>query len=143
MKILNCVPLIVGIFLIAEASFATGANSASAPAQFKAETNVIELGSYCDVLEDPKGDLTLPKCDDPDVSKKFTPSRTSTPGFGYSKSTFWMRWSVENSTGTQRDLYLEIAYPHLDRFTLFIIRSDGTTITKHGGRLYPFTEREV
>jgi hypothetical protein len=60
------------------------------------EQGEYKLGRYLQILEDPAGNLTIQEVSSPSYSEKFTASAEETPTFGYSSSTYWVRFHLKN-----------------------------------------------
>ncbi|MCP4131428.1 MAG: SpoIIE family protein phosphatase [bacterium] len=105
------------------------------------------LGKNLDILEDPKGKLSIDDVTTPELSHKFVPSQKETPNFGFSGSVYWVRTAIANSAGKAKEVLLEIGYPHHDRITLYLPNPDASSrrkfIQKEAGDLKPFKEREI
>lgn len=56
------------------------------------------------------------------------PSLTAVPNYGFTKSAYWLRFTVETASYSSRRLYLQIAYPALDKLDLYMPRPDGTFV---------------
>ncbi|MBE7412212.1 MAG: sensor histidine kinase [Leptospiraceae bacterium] len=70
-------------------------------------------------------------------------SSQESPGFGYTNSAYWMKFSIENQTQTEKEMFLEIAYPLLDKIYFFEIRKNKKITKKFVGDSIPFHKREV
>ncbi len=74
-------------------------------------------------------------------NQAFQATGQTVPSFGYPRETVWVRAAVENRSRSE-EFFLEIAYPVLDRFDLFVVANDHVVHTKQGGDLLPFSARE-
>ena len=101
------------------------------------------LGLFCEILEDRERRWTLKDVTSPELSRRFVRSVKDIPNFGYSKSLYWVRFSLENRLAEGKDFLLEVGYPHLDRFDLYFFAPGGKIQQKTGGRLIPFRSREL
>ena len=105
------------------------------------ETHTLHLGLLVEYYEDASGQLTLADMLSPNAPL-FKPSKQEQLSFGFSRSAYWVRFSLQNTTPTVNDWLLEIPYPPLDvvEYSWF----DGTRWqTRRYGDLQPFGEREV
>jgi signal transduction histidine kinase len=71
--------------------------------------------------------------------RAFTPSLQDEVSLGFSRSTLWLRFSVENSGADPTQWLLELAYPHLDHIELF----DGDGRHWVTGDMLPFSTRPL
>ncbi|MFL0805152.1 MAG: EAL domain-containing protein [Agarilytica sp.] len=72
-------------------------------------------------------------------------STVATPNYGFSNKTYWVGWSLRNTTQAQKDLYLEIAYNMLDSVKIYFFdtQSGQLEASFHLGDRQPFKERPV
>ena len=88
------------------------------------EVSTHSLSTYAYFLEDPSGELRFT-----DVEKlpfdSFTKNPKKSLGFGFTRSTFWVRFQVTSET-SHSDLALKLDYPLVDNLDIYEVRSDGT-----------------
>ncbi|HEV7382137.1 MAG TPA: 7TM diverse intracellular signaling domain-containing protein [Dyadobacter sp.] len=78
------------------------------------------IGKYLEIAEDPTNQITFEN-----VTKlDFTESKESAPNFGFSNSTWWIRFTVQNNTKS-RNMYLELGYPMIHDIELYDIDEPG------------------
>lgn len=82
------------------------------------------LGKSIHYLEDRSGKWTLGDVQTPDKKTLFKLSKMSHPGFGYTGSAYWVRFSVLNTTDNKRPLYLELAHPFMKHISFFLLKDD-------------------
>ncbi len=104
---------------------------------------VYKLGPMMGVLEDPDHSLTIDDVASEKFSSKFAPTGKEAPGFGFTSSAYWFRFSVTNMTRDRREYFLEIDYPLLDHVDLYVPAENGTWECKKAGDRIPFDEREI
>ncbi|MBE7437050.1 MAG: SpoIIE family protein phosphatase [Spirochaetales bacterium] len=75
------------------------------------------IGRHLSILEDTARSLTI---NDVQAHPDFTLSRSDAPGFGYSGSAYWARFSLSNPAPNGVRRFLEIGYPHTDRISFFV-----------------------
>ncbi|OQX29387.1 MAG: hypothetical protein B0D92_03880 [Spirochaeta sp. LUC14_002_19_P3] len=64
--------------------------------------------------------------------------------FGFTKSAYWVRFSLYNPSQTQQNRLLEIAYPPLDSVKLYVFDKDGGIVkTVVTGDSLPYNSREM
>ena len=99
-----------------------------------------KLGTALSLLEDPNGDLDLAEVRSPALAERWQPSTVAAPNLGFTASAIWLRLTLESALPERATYYLEVAYPLLDRVTLF--SDDQQAVTRHdtGDRL-PFGSR--
>ena len=77
------------------------------------------------------------------VAALFIPSRSDSPGFGFTSSAYWVRFSVVNPTDREMQWCFEVAYPPMDSIMLYIPTGAGQLQLRQAGDLLPFHTREV
>ena len=100
------------------------------------------LGARAAVLEDPGGALTIAEVSSPARRTDFRPAEDDVPNFGLSRSTFWVRIVLRAEHPADGGWLLEIAWPVVDRVTLFAPDGDGFRASS-AGDLLPFTSWPV
>ncbi|CAG5073041.1 Adaptive-response sensory-kinase SasA [Dyadobacter sp. CECT 9623] len=75
------------------------------------------IGKFLEIYEDTSGSLTL---DEVRKVQGFAKSKDEVPNLGLSQSTFWVRFSIKNSSAAEM-LYLELAQPSIHSCELFEI----------------------
>lgn len=73
----------------------------------------------------------------------FTPISSDAPSLGFSKSTVWLRFRVDNPTTAPREWLLELAYPHVDVVELYIPGGASGFEKRASGDRRPFAERDL
>jgi len=76
------------------------------------------LGMQIDILEDPGSSLTIDQVQKKKNSTKFYQSNSLVPSFGFTDSTYWVRFSVKNQCSEKKWL-LELSYALMDNITLY------------------------
>ena len=95
------------------------------------------LNGSMDLLEDPDG---IFKIEDVVASQNFEQSGSKTPNFGFSKSVYWVRFQIKNSTQVDT-LLLELGYPLLDYVSLYISNGVDEFRESVSGDMLPFSQR--
>ena len=118
--------------------------AAAPPVILSTDQELNQLGHHLDFLEDPSGELTINEIsNDPKIAASFTPSTTESPGFGFTNSAYWLRFSVTSTLQETIHYYLESAYPLLDHIDLYSpTGSNQFAVTKAGDQL-PFSARKL
>ncbi|KQS33898.1 7TM diverse intracellular signaling domain-containing protein [Dyadobacter sp. Leaf189] len=78
------------------------------------------LGKYLEIYEDTAGTLSLHEVRN---SNGFVKSKDEVPNIGLSKSSFWIRFSIRN-TSARNMLYLELAHPGIHSCEMYEIIGD-------------------
>lgn len=105
--------------------------------------NSISVPNFVYLLEDSTGELTLDQIILSKTDKDFTLNSTSYLNFGFTKSIYWLKFSMINETDTPRDFILGINYPLL--FSIDFYSINGVNLEKHiaSGERYSFSSREI
>lgn len=100
----------------------------------------LALGVQLEILEDPDGELTIEQVAGA-FSDRFTPSTKANPSFGFTRSTFWLRFSVDTSSVTGQRWYIVQRHPIIDRLTLYSPVAPDIWVPTQMGDALPFAER--
>lgn len=101
----------------------------------------VDLGAKLQVLEDPGHELTLDEVAAmPDGA--FEKSDRRVPNHGFTHSAYWARIRVSNPDSYPKRVVVELTYPLIDHFDLYVEISDGWEHRK-GGDAQPFGDREI
>jgi len=107
------------------------------------DTVHLNLGPHMEYLEDREGSLSIESVTQTEQPHQWTLSNRETPTFGYTSSTYWLRFSLTTETQASRDYLLEVAYPVLDHLEVFIFRDDQQIQYYRMGDRYPFSQRPI
>ncbi len=105
-------------------------------------TQVYHLGHNLNIFEDSNGNLSFNDILKKEREGRFTMSNSDIPNYGYTKSVYWVSFSINNQCSATREMYLEIAYPLLDEIELYIPLVDNNFQKKIAGDNYVFGTRE-
>ncbi|MDX1957423.1 MAG: 7TM-DISM domain-containing protein [Leptospiraceae bacterium] len=111
---------------------------------WKEDTKKITLGKYISIFEDKSGKLKLADILSNPDSVNFAKSDQEVPGYGITDTTFWVRFTVDNSTQKEIDLILEVDHPQFDEVEFFIndpYSNEFRSILT--GDQYPFSSRSI
>jgi methyl-accepting chemotaxis protein len=104
-------------------------------------TAVTELtGQFLSYLEDPEKNLTIDQVSSPEYADRFKHDIKDVPNFGYTRSAYWIRFTLSSRTDQER--LIEIRYALLDYVTLYA-PAGGGFVEKKLGQLLPFDVRDV
>ncbi len=102
------------------------------------------LGLHCEIAEDRESGLDIE-----DIAKggpgtlTWKPGADTIPGFGYTASAYWVRFTVRNPRPAEMNWYLEVSYPLINAIDLYIQGPDGAFSVKRQGTRYPFDRRDI
>ncbi len=106
----------------------------------------IPLSRNIQYLEDLNGTISIKNLllDAKKTKKKYIWKQNTKKslGFGYSSSTYWLKFKVQNKLNKKLDWFLEIDYPHLDLINIYSARNDNY-VEKKSGDKYNFSKRDV
>ncbi|MCG8637577.1 MAG: ATP-binding protein [Desulfobacterales bacterium] len=100
-------------------------------------------GLHLEILEDPRGLLTVSDVVSDHYSKKFINSAAPVPNYGFSASAYWVRFKLVNPDMQERFLFLESSWSHHDLVDFYIFNSGEKTEESKAGDLFPYSQREI
>jgi PAS domain S-box-containing protein len=115
---------------------------ASEPIPLDNSLSTKNICSDIDYIEDAKKNLSVEDLIE-DQSLAWTRSKKTYINFGYTKSQFWFRFTVNNLTKKVFPWLLEIDYPFIDLIELYIPDKPGHFLVKKTGSILPFGSRDV
>lgn len=98
---------------------------------------VITIGKALQILEDKNDKLTIDKVS---ASKDFQTNNQTTPNFGVTSSSFWLKFYVKNISESNT-LLLELSHPLIDELTLYSIKPNDQYEIQKTGELYSYSQR--
>ena len=107
------------------------------------EVQEATLGVWLDILEDKSGQLSINDVVQDDMATQFSRSVQDEPGFGFTDSAYWARFTLENPSPQPLDWYLEVGYPLIDQVDLFTADERGGWSKQSYGDLKPFPDRPL
>ncbi|TCS37227.1 diguanylate cyclase (GGDEF)-like protein [Paucimonas lemoignei] len=141
-KIVNIVFCLPCFFVIA-LLFSIGAQASSAPVVLDADTGRYAVSSQLEYVEDASGKLTFEEIRAAAGTRGFQPVNASTPSFGFTSSSMWFRFTIENRSARFKDWLLEVLYPPLDHVDIYLVAPDGSHAVMRGGDRRPFDARAI
>jgi diguanylate cyclase (GGDEF)-like protein len=133
-------PGFLAALILASAAFARG------PAPLPGADGRVSLGAYADVLEDPSGRLRLEDVRQPEQARRFAAAGADPVNFGYSRSAWWLRFSLPGGAPAGEELLLEIAFPSIDRIELYVPEAQPEGAPRYwmhlAGDAFPWEARE-
>ncbi|MBN2159159.1 MAG: SpoIIE family protein phosphatase [Spirochaetes bacterium] len=112
----------------------------SAPVRLDQYFAEIPIGRAIEYIEDPDGTLSFDTVAH-DKYLKWVRSARTNPGFGFTSSTYWVRFDVANTTRDDIPFLLEHAYPLMDDIQLYYPDAGGTYRIIETGDRIPFDKR--
>jgi methyl-accepting chemotaxis protein len=97
------------------------------------------IGTFMEYLEDKDRLLTI---DTARQNKDWSSSYGDSLNFGFTKSVYWFRFSIDNRKAGPLELFFEITYPLLNYVDFYIPAKGKYSVIKTGNR-YPFYIRPV
>lgn len=119
--------------------------NASEQLTIKDSDNKLFIGSSCETLEDKSGNINIYSIISGDHDNSFKKVKSVIPNFGFTKSAYWVRFNLTNSTLKEFSKVLEIGFPLLDKvqFYLFSEKNGINELIQHetSGRDFSFKNR--
>ncbi len=132
------------LFLLGLAlTFQVTGNGNSLIAEFNSNSRYLDLTPYILVLADPDHKLTFDEINtavDPPGFRLLSETGNS---FGFSKSTYWLKFTLKIDAATADKILLHLEYPLLDEVTFFKEDRQGGFIQSDTGDTVPFSQREI
>ncbi|WP_275899431.1 7TM diverse intracellular signaling domain-containing protein [Bacillus piscicola] len=115
-------------------------NKAEAVVEIHEDRERYSLTKQMEILEDQEKEWTIADMESAAVLKQFVRNKANPPNFGYTTSTYWVRFQVENRT-EREEFVLEIPYPPHDEITLYKPKGNHV-VSEVAGDLLPFSRRD-
>jgi len=97
-----------------------------------------------DILEDKTGELTITDVTKDNISQRFSPVKTTLASYGYTRSTYWVRFKITNDAKKIDKWYLYLPYPNMQHIDFCTPDTENTTFNcKRTGIYYPFSSHEL
>ena len=125
-------------FLLAALFFLTSNLFANDILKLKEGQESYILNTYLNYYEDETGKLTYDEINTPQF-EEWSSSNSESTNFGYSKSVFWFRFKLKNTSKEKKEYWLEFGYPLVNIIDLYL--PDGEI--KKTGLMTPFKQRDV
>lgn len=117
------------------------------PAPLPGTEGGVTLAMYIDALEDPGGALGIEDVRGPRHAERFAPVGADVLNFGYTRSAWWLRFSLPGGAPPGEELLLETAFPSIDRLELYVPDAQPGGEMRYWGRIagdtFPWDAREV
>ncbi len=104
----------------------------------------VDLAAHIEFVEDKTSALTLDQVRNPEISSQFKPSGPKAPNFGFSESTYWMRFRMADEWLKGKEpLALVFGYALIDDLRIYIPTETGSYVEMEGGRHREFGARPL
>lgn len=105
------------------------------------------IGNRCITLEDKSGYLNVYSIISDYSRFNFNAVTSEIPNYGFTKSVYWVKFSLLNTTSTEISKFLELGFPLLDRVELYIFTDKNGKLelvqNNIAGREIPFIHRII
>ncbi|MBF0352681.1 MAG: PAS domain S-box protein [SAR324 cluster bacterium] len=130
------------VILVVLLLFGNTCSWAATPVMLESGKDHYSLGPYLDILEDKAGQWTIGDVSSSKLESSWKPSQKETPGFSFTKSVYWVRFDLQHGVEVQKEWFLEIGVPRLDRIDLYQPSAEGNWLITKNGNIIPFSQRE-
>ncbi len=113
----------------------------SEPVVIHENYSTLNLSRSTEYIEDTEKKLTIDDITGGDMV--WTGQTRDAFNFGFTRSVYWFRFSVNNPSDSIRQWYLELDYPMFDSVTLYRPAADGSYESFETGDHKPFSVRDV
>ena len=135
-------PIIYRALLLALGLIVQSLSALAKPVQLSEDEFRLNLGPFVQVLEDPSGELTLAEVQSSARQDSFLYDGHQDLYFGFSRSAYWLRFTLVNASQQARALYLQVGNPLLESVELFEPAGDDYRHYQLGDR-YPSSQRAI
>ena len=130
-----CLKLLLTLFLATLALCHTAAFAAQPAIVIDDQFTERTIGLNLSILEDPTAQLTLQDVRGTELANQFTPSTKENPGFGFTKSAYWARFTLEDARSSGRPssalpLVLTLAFAPTDLAMLWCTNKQGAIVVE-------------
>ncbi len=101
------------------------------------------LGPHLGTLEDKEGKWSINDVSSGSFPGRFIENTGDTPNFGITLSSIWVRFQVTNDLPEDKQMFLQLGYPLMEEIELYTTTDSGAWQVRKGGRLHPFSMKEV
>ena len=102
----------------------------------------IPLGKHLSIFEDKDGHATIADMLRPESALNFFPSKDLVPNFGFTQSTFWCRFTIENASPLSLSLILESNWAHHDIIDFYVVHEGRVVSHEKEGDQFPYYSRQ-
>lgn len=130
------------LFSMLLAATAVPCSAASPTLVLRAGTSSCPLAGHIDILEDKDGTLTIGDVASPAFAARFKADTREIPTFGFTKSVYWLRFTVARDAGAKRRWLLELAASNLHYVDLYVPLQAGGFDRMQAGSMRPMSIRK-
>ncbi len=113
------------------------------PIYLSTNQSIYKIGLQVQYLENPQGNLVFNEVLSKTVQLQFEDAKQEVPNFGYSKSSFWIKFTVKDTSSIYQARLLQFAHPLVDSVSLYVIKKGKLIKTVHTGGILPYSSREI
>lgn len=106
----------------------------------KGHEEIISIARYSSYYEDKSNEITIGEIIDSSFEKNFLPCRNEILNFGNSKSTYWIKFTIQNNTSDV--CVIEILKPHMGYVSFYEPNEEGHYKEKITGAFVPSSKKE-
>ncbi|HOQ10772.1 MAG TPA: 7TM diverse intracellular signaling domain-containing protein [Spirochaetota bacterium] len=122
--------------------------SAMNPIVLNGTEETLNMGKFCQTLEDKNGTFTVDAVTSGQFDNSFMQSKSNIPNFGFTKSTYWCRFTLKNASPEELKYLFEIGFPLLDTVEVYGCKKtsgiDNEILYNYKtGRDFPFSSRAI
>jgi diguanylate cyclase (GGDEF)-like protein len=105
--------------------------------------SVVDVTPYLHVLEDPKREFTADDLRDGLFNARFEPLYRGAANYGFSRSDWWVRFTVKNSGAKADKVTFKLDYPLLDYVDVWVLSGKEQVQSWETGNRRPFGSRPI
>jgi signal transduction histidine kinase/serine phosphatase RsbU (regulator of sigma subunit) len=105
--------------------------------------NHYNLGRNLYILEDKSNSIAFEDIIQKKYDSQFIKNQADIPNYGFTNSTYWIKFKITNLQLTSEELYLKIGNPLINFIELYIPNSDNSYQKKIAGNHFTFKNREL
>ncbi len=134
---------LLAILVFSFDSFAQSSSQTQKPVVIDSSLSKLEVNQDLWFYEDKAHKASIDEIQTIDFSQKFAPSEKKAPNFGFSKSAFWSRLYLKNTSNSPMTIYLTEGYAQTDQIEFWQIApgSDRIPYLLAGDRVKPSADR--
>ena len=131
------------IFTLVLAIMAPWNSTAAEPVILQEHVDKYPLARHLSLLVDKENRLGIEDILKKDIQEQFKPNTEGRENFGQTPFPFWFKFSLENPSDHNREVILELAFPHIDYFDVYVFDKGRRIEMFKTGDLYPYEQREI
>lgn len=118
-------------------------SASAAPFTIAADQQQTSLSPFLRLLEDPTGQLEFAQIQTPEFQKKLKPLQSSSVNFGFTRSAYWVSFTLRNSSDQALQLLIRQDYPLIDHLNFWAPNEEGGWQEIATGDRLPFDSRPL